>query len=134
MGRRLTISQRLFIPSDEFKSLLSHAEGQDKALILVCLNAAMYLQEAVRLRWDEVDFEKGVFISHRRKRGKIVRIAALWKETVEALKAIERKGEYVFIAEHGKPLGIKGAEKRFRKLRAKAGVEHITSSQLAGAV
>ena len=48
----------------------------------------------------------------------------------DALAKIKRRGDYVFHAYTGKPLGIKGAELRFRNLREAAKVKHVTSSQL----
>jgi integrase len=114
-------------PAD-FKALLGKAEGDDKAMLLLMLNCAMYLAEVIRLEWSEI--KNGCIITHRAKTGACVRVAVLWPETLAALAKVKRKGDYIFYAYHGAPLGVKGAELRFRTLREAAKVEHVTSSQM----
>jgi integrase len=96
-------------------------------MVLLALNMAAYLQEVVRLRWDEV--RDGCVVTRRNKTGKCIRVAVLWKETLDALAALKRRGEFIFYASTGSPLSISGAEKRFVKLRDAAGLS-VTSSQL----
>jgi integrase len=90
------------------------------------LNFAMYLKEAVDLRWS--DLKGDYLVKHRAKTGRCVRVAVIWKETLEALAKVKRRGEFIFYSYQGKPLGVKGAERRFRKLRDAAEVQ-VTSSQ-----
>lgn len=131
----------LLIPSDttvsldpnpievtEFASLLKHANGDDRAMVLLMLNCAMYLQEVIDLKWS--DIHNGCLTAHRKKTGKCVRVAVLWPDTVQAVNSLKKRGEYLFVASHGKQIGIKGAELRFRNLRDAAGIPHVTSSQL----
>jgi len=115
------------IERKDFQKLLESAEGDDKAMILLMLNAALYLQEVIRIKWTEI--KDGCLVTHRMKEGRIVRIAVLWEETRDALKSLKARGEHLFYAYHGKPIGSKGAELRFRNLRDKAKVS-VTSSQL----
>ena len=96
-------------------------------MILLMLNAAMYLAEVVNVQWDEI--KDGCLVTHRAKTGKCVRVAVLWPETLEALKKVRHRGPFVFYNYACEPLGIKGAEKRFRDLRDAAKVR-VTSSQL----
>jgi integrase len=112
----------------DWKKLLSAATGDDRAMILMMLNAAMYCQEVIRLKWSDIR-DDGCLVTHRAKTGKCVRVAVLWKSTLQALTAVKRRGPYVFYSYAASPLGIKGAEKRFRDLRDRAGVS-VTSSQL----
>jgi integrase len=115
------------IEADDWKKLLDTAEGEDKAMILLMLNGAFYIQEVVRLQWDDID--GGCLVTNRRKAGQIVRACTLWAETIEALKGIKRRGDFLFYSYQGLPLGVKGAEKRFRQLRDDAEVT-VTASQL----
>lgn len=113
---------------EDWQELLKHARGDDRALILVMLNAAMYLTEATALRWK--DIRGDYIVTHRAKTDRVVRVSVLWSETRAALAGVKRKGDYVFVAAHGGRLGVKGAERRWRALRKAAGVEEVTSSQI----
>lgn len=113
----------------DWDKLYGKAEGDDKAMVLLMLNCGMYIQEAINLRWDDIKEEKYLIV-HRRKTGKCLRIAVLWDETIQALKEVKRRGEFIFIADHGGQIGIKGAELRFRSIREEAGVAHVCGSHL----
>lgn len=117
------------ISREDWDKLHTAAEGDNRAMVLLMLNCGMYVQEAINLRWDDIKEGKYI-IAHRKKTGKCLRIAVLWKETLDALAKVEKRGEYIFIGEHGLPLGIKGAESRFRTLREKAGVAHVCGSHV----
>jgi integrase len=112
----------------DWRKLLQTASGDDKAMLLVMLNCGMYLAEAVALRWK--DFKEYVLIGHRANTDRVVRLATLWPATRAALAALPRRGEFMFVAAHGGPLGVKGAEKRWRALRKASGVTGVTSSQI----
>lgn len=109
--------------------LLATAEGDDRAMVLLMLNCGMYLQEAVRLKWDDIK-EGQYLIAHRKKTGRGLRIAVLWQETLDALAAVSKKGEHIFYSREGTPLGIKGAESRFRSLRDRAKTPEVSGSHL----
>lgn len=111
----------------DWTKLLGKAEGDDRAMVLLMLNAAMYCQEVIRLRWS--DIRDGCLVTHRAKTGKCVRVAVLWQETLDALAKVKRRGPYIFYNYASEPLGIKGAERRFRGLRDAAEVD-VTSSML----
>lgn len=112
----------------DWKKLLAEAEGDDRAMVLVMLNCAMYAAEVIRLRWE--DIRDGCLVTHRAKTGKCVRVAVLWKETLDALSTVKRRGPHIFVGHAGAQLGIKGAERRFRDLRNRATLPHVTSSML----
>lgn len=116
------------ITRKQWEKLLKEAAGDDKAMLLLMLNCALYLGEAVALRWK--DIKDDVLIAHRSKTDRVVRVATLWTATRAALKSVKRQGEFVFVAAHGGPLGVKGAERRWRELRTKAGLKSVTSSQI----
>lgn len=122
----VTLDPKPVDPMD-FQKLLAAAEGDNRAMILLMLNAAMYLQEVIRLDW--ADIKDGCLVTRRAKTGQCVRVAVLWPETVDALSKVTRIGPSVFNSYSGAQLGIKGAELRWRELRDKAGVD-VTASQL----
>ena len=96
------------------------------------LNAALHMQECVDLRWQDV--QGGYLIAHRAKKGRFLRIAVLWKETLEALEQLQKTGGHIFGSMTGLPLSISGASKRFRKIRKEAGVKHVESDQIRDGV
>lgn len=119
----------------DFRALLDAAKGDDRAMILLMLNAALYLQEVVSLEWG--DLNNGCLVTHRKKTGKCVGVAVLWPETLEALSAVKKQGDAIFFSEQGAPLNVSGAGKRFRKVRKAAKLttkdgraEDVTASQL----
>jgi integrase len=116
----------------DFHNLLAQAEGDDdRALLLVMLNCALYTQEAVRLEWEDFDLDAGTFATRRAKTGKVPRVATLWPATVTALRGIRRRGPHVFYSALGLPLKVSGAEKRFRKMRSAATLPAtVTASML----
>jgi len=117
------------IEVSEFKALLKVATGDDRAFLLLMLNAALYQQEVVNLKWEDIKQDK-YLIAHRAKTGRCVRVAVLWQETIDVLKQMARKGEYIFVGEHGFPLKGEGARRRFERLRERANLKEVTSSQL----
>ena len=113
----------------EFHKLLDAAEtAADRALLLVMLNAAMYLGEATRLEWGDIRDGK-YLVTRRAKTGKVVRVAVLWQETQNALDEIAKNGNGIFISKSGNMLTTAGANKRYKKLQRRAGVD-ATASQL----
>jgi integrase len=118
------------IEPGDFRRLLDAATGDDRAMVLLTLNCALHLQECVNLEWSDIHGD--CLIAHRRKKGKFLRIATLWSETLEALKAVKRhpSSDRIFIANTGAPITISGAGKRFRKLRTTARLEHVESDMI----
>jgi len=112
----------------DWQKLHAASVGEDRAMILICLNAAMYLGEAIRLEWS--DIVEGCISTRREKTGKCVRVCVLWPETIEAVRAVERKGDRIFLNYRKEPLRICGAMRRFSALADTAKVPHVTASQL----
>jgi integrase len=104
----------------DWRRLLAAAEGQDKAMLLLMLNGAFYIQDVIRLRWDAI--KDGCIVTHRKKKGECVRVCVLWQETVAALKEIEQIGDFIFTTYMRLPIKVCGAQRRFRKLAIKAGL------------
>jgi integrase len=117
------------ISRKDFQALIAVADEEDRAMLLLMLNGAYYCAEVVRLCWSMI--QDGCIITHRSKEGRSVRVCVLWKETKNALARLSREGDYIFTAYTGRPLGTKGAEKRFRKIRSRAKISSkVTSSHL----
>jgi len=121
----------------DFHLLLKQCDDDNRALLMLMLNGAFYMQEVIRLNWS--DIKDGCIVTHRQKKGKIVRCCVLWQETIDALAKIHRTDgiDYIFKSYTGARLGIKGADKRFRTIRHKAAIaeqnkklDELTSSQL----
>jgi integrase len=112
----------------EFNAILAKATGEDRAMILLMLNAALYIKEAIRLEW--IDIKDGCLVTRRMKTGECIRVAVLWPETLEALAQVQRVGPHIFRNYTGKRLGISGAQMRFNNLTDLACVPHVTASQL----
>jgi integrase len=116
----------------DWNDLLKVATGEDKAMMLLMLNAALYAGEVINIKWDDIK-PNGTMISRRKKTGEFVRVAVLWEETISALNEIPRKGQYIFTASggaaKGNPLEKDGAFNRFRSLVKKA--EKESNCQIA---
>jgi len=119
------------ISRDNFQSLLKVASGADKAMLLLMLNCALYLEEVRRCLWSDITAD-GCFVAQREKEGQQIRVATLWPETLEALGKIKRREgvDAIFIGDHGGMITVSGAGKRFRKLRKAAGLKDVTGAQL----
>ncbi len=108
------------IEIEDWKKLLAAAQGQDRAMVLLMLNGAFYIQEAIRLQWD--DIKNGCIVTHRQKRGECVRVCVLWQETIDALAEVEQKCPSIFTTYLGLPIKACGAQRRFKNLAIKAGL------------
>lgn len=117
------------LTKEEWQQLLAAAtEPQDKALLLLCLNGAYTLGEAITLKWE--DIKDGCIVSHRKKKGKVIRACVLWKETIEAIDAIpNKKAQYLFTAV-GTKIHRSTAERRFNLVADNAKLPQITGSQM----
>ena len=108
---------------EEFQKLLTEPKWAVWALL--ALNCCLHLGEVCHLRWSEFDLDRGVFNSARNKTG-IRRSATLWAETVAAMKALPRTGEYVFTSKHGSKYVRTGKASNFKRYMLRLGLNHIT--------
>jgi integrase len=127
------------ISREDFHKLLTAAQETQtpeiwRAMLLMSLNAALYMEDVCGLRWDELDLEAGTYLSRRKKRGLCIRAAVLWQETIEAIKALPRRGTspYVFVSKHGTRFSRNSRINVFAKvLRVKAKISpDVTWSHL----
>lgn len=95
---------------------------RDKAVWLCMLNFAMYPKEATELNWEEMDFDKRTLVTDRNKTD-VIRVAVLWKRTVEALQKLgSQEAGPVFTTTRGTRLKRATYAKLYREVRRKSGV------------
>lgn len=117
------------ISRDDFHKLLAGAERSKvaavwRAMLLMALNGALYMEDACALEWSMLDLERRTFVSRRRKTGRCLRVATLWPETVAALKALPRgSSPYVFVSPTGTRYSRNSKINEFGKLRERSGVD-----------
>jgi integrase len=99
-----------------FTALLAKADTRTRAVLLLALNCCMYASEVAAMKWSDLDLVNGTLVAKRPKTG-VVRIATLWPATVEAVKAIPRITDHVFVSVHGTTLTAKVLSDDFRELR-----------------
>jgi integrase len=112
------------IAKEAFHELLRAANGAWRAWLLCGLNCCLHIDEVCGLKWDELDLIAGTYktIRNKTRRQRIPRAATLWPETITTLKAIPRKGPYVFTSGHGTRFNKNGRVKNFADLRTGAGL------------
>ena len=122
------VDRQTFTP-DEIAQLLAHANVQMRAMILLGLNCDFGCTDCAELQWKHLDLEAGRVDFPRPKTG-VPRNLKLWPRTVEALKAVPVRGEFVFYTKAGNTWGWresgrfdeKPLTRAFNKLMKKAGI------------
>jgi integrase len=103
VGRSKIINkQRTVFTHDEINKLLAVADVQMKAMIYLGLNCGFGCTDCSELQWKNLDLANGRVVFPRRKTG-IQRDLPLWPETIDALKAVPKKGKLVFYTSQGNP-------------------------------
>jgi len=131
-------NERPIFTDAQINKLLETASEQMKAMILLGLNCGFGCTDCAELRWKHLDLKNGRVSFPRGKTG-IRRNLPLWPETIQALKALPRRGELVFCTKRGNPWvrAIKAVDddgsvrysnnneisKAFSKLMKKAGIQ-----------
>jgi len=116
----------------ELKRVIAAADDYIRPLFITLAFTGMRHGEAFALRWEDVDLGAGVIrITRNRVRGneKTPKTKA-GKRTIEilapvrqALEALERKSEYVFLTAEGKPYN-RPIDRQWRRACERAGVEY----------
>lgn len=114
------------ISPKDFRAIHSEAIKADDAtfaaLLLLSLNAALYGGEAAAVRWDEIDFKTGGFVSRRSKTG-VSRIAVLWPETLAAVKALPHDRDEEVFCTKVRSYTVHSVGDKFEKYRDAAEVD-----------
>jgi len=125
---RKKIERQTFTP-EEVGRLLALANVQMRAMILLGLNCGFGCTDCAELRWDNLDLKAHRVHFPRPKTG-VDRNFILWPQTVEALKAVPVRGEFVFYTKAGNTWGWrisgkfddKPLTRAFKKLMKRAGI------------
>lgn len=99
---KLTNRQRRIFTHEEISKLLAVADIQMKAMIWLGLNCGFGCTDCSDLQWKNLDFTNARVEFPRGKTG-IQRDLPLWSETIDALKAVPKKGKLVFYTTRGNP-------------------------------
>lgn len=112
----------------DFHTLLKAGHGSWHAWILLGMNLCLHIEEVCALKWSEFDLSAGTYstIRNKTRRARIPRAAVLWPETTSALKALPRKGEYVFVSTHGTRYNKNTRVNDFRELADAANLPEVT--------
>ena len=94
--------KRRIFTHDEINELLAVADVQMKAMIWLGLNCGFGCTDCSELQWKHLDIANGRVVFPRGKTG-VQRDLPLWPETIEALRAVPRKGKLVFYTARGNP-------------------------------
>lgn len=124
------------ISREHFHQLLEAGGEPWRPWLLLALNLAMTFEDLVQLQWKDFDLEKGTYAAIRVKtrRKRIPRAGVLWPETLEAIKKLPQRTEYVFTNRLGTRYSKNSRVNLFAKLRKKAGLpDDIYMSQIRDA-
>jgi integrase len=109
--------QRRIFTHDEINKLLAVADTNMKAMIWLGINCGLGCTDCSELQWKHLDLVNCRVIFPRGKTG-CARNLPLWPETIEALRAVPKKGNLVFYTARGNPfvrnvvkIDAKGCEK-----------------------
>jgi integrase len=107
-----SVRKKTFYSESEIKQLISHSKGQIKNYIQLCCFTGMRGSEMIALRWDDIDFEKGIIRVDTRvvngnedaTKSKTIRFIPMFRQAREALMNQRLKSglrEFVFINNSG---------------------------------
>jgi len=117
------------ISSENFGKLLAVARKDYPSWeprLLVMLNLCLHFDEALAIEWADLDLVGETFCTRRNKRGRVIRCATLWPETVQSLKTIQRTdGPYLFTSAYGTRFNTSGQWKTWEKIRKAAGLPNV---------
>lgn len=120
--KRPTNCQPSPISREDFRKLLDKAEPMMKAALLLSLNCCLYASEAMGVCWEDLNLKARTYLDQRNKT-QVIRAGYLWRETVEALKALQpRESGPVFRSSTGLSYHPNSFRKLFDKARKAAQV------------
>lgn len=100
-------NQRLrFLEKDEVDTLLNNCCEHLKSIVVVALNTGMRKSEILRLRWQDIDIERGIIHLLETKNGEKREVPmneVVQKTIIGVLKHLD--SQYIFCNKEGKPYG-----------------------------
>ena len=119
------------LTEEEIKEVLQKVKTVSPDLIYPVIyflaQTAARLSEALRLKWDQINFENGTIHFLQTKNGQD-RLNQMSQQLMEFLKNHSRKSEFVFLNLQGEPWRIPQYRKQFQNVRREVGYpKHITN-------
>lgn len=124
-----------FLSFNECESLLSHADGLDREMILTAVRTGMRQGELKGLQWSSINWEnRTVAVRHSLDNGtktlvspksNRIRYVPIEADVYEVLFRRKEKTGYVFSDEQGRPFDHKRLSKRLHTVCEKAGLRKI---------
>ena len=99
---KIVNKQRRIFTHEEINTLLAVADTKMKAMVWLGLNCGFGCTDCSELQWKHFDLVNGRVVFPRGKTG-VPRDLPLWPETIDALKAVSKKGKLVFYTAKGNP-------------------------------
>lgn len=113
-----------YLEKDEIEKLLSVCDESLKPVVVVALNTGMRLSEILYLKWQDVDFKRGIIYLLKTKSGD-KREIPMNELVEEALKGIRKHqtSEYIFCHKDGSPR--KTVRKSFATALKRSNIENF---------
>lgn len=112
-----------YLMPDEINRLLSNCNGTLRAIVTVAVNTGLRKGELLGLLWQNVNLDLGIISILRTDTKNKTRRDIPMNEAVKiTLKAMERRGPFVFCREDGKPFQNSGIRKSFEKAVKESGI------------
>ena len=114
------------ISREIFFKIYNVADEQYKLIMLISANCGFTPVDIEDLQWSMLDLKRGTLQMRRKKRGRVLRIAVLWKRIIKQLKQLQQMqtdSKYVFLNSGGKPYTAGAVSSKWSRLRAKAKIK-----------
>ncbi|MFH1435574.1 MAG: site-specific integrase, partial [Pseudomonadota bacterium] len=114
-----------FLSPEQARILLDACPPHIKLLVLLLMMSGMRLGEAIRLLWDDIDFERNVIIVRDSKIGER-REVPMTDTLRDALSRADRRCDHVFCTPAGKPYACtRSIWETFKRATRKAGIDDL---------
>jgi integrase len=127
-AKNADLRTREYLTGDEVEALMAAARQnryghRDATMILIAFRHGLRASEAVDLRWDQVDFNRGV-LHVRRSKGGTPSVHPLSGSEMRALRRQQRESKaspFVFVSERGAPFPTAGLARMMERAARSAG-------------
>jgi integrase len=116
-----------YLMPDELQRLISNCVDYLKPIVIVLVHTGMRKGEALSLRWDQVDFDKGIITLTDTKNNEC-RYVPMDQSVKTTLGGIERKTEYVFTGK--KQTAFVSIQRSFHNALEESKIEDFTVHDL----
>jgi type 1 fimbriae regulatory protein FimB/type 1 fimbriae regulatory protein FimE len=127
-AKNADLRTREYLTGDDVEALMAAARQnryghRDATMILIAFRHGLRASEAVDLRWDQVDFNRGV-LHVRRSKGGTPSVHPLSGSEMRALRRQQRESKaspFVFVSERGAPFPTAGLARMMERAARSAG-------------